>query len=54
MNGLLLINPGSVGRPRSKIGASFAVIECTAGETPNAQFMGIGENGKITQIKLPG
>jgi len=27
--GLLLVNPGSVGRPRSKIGPTFAVIECT-------------------------
>jgi putative phosphoesterase len=27
-NGLLLINPGSVGQPRSNAGATFAVIEC--------------------------
>ncbi|MDR0323415.1 MAG: metallophosphoesterase [Treponema sp.] len=29
-DGLLLINPGSVGSPRSRIGATFAVIECTS------------------------
>ena len=28
VDGLLLINPGSVGRPRSNAGATFAVIEC--------------------------
>jgi putative phosphoesterase len=32
-NGLLLINPGSIGRPRSNAGATFAVIECLP-ETP--------------------
>ena len=28
INGLLLVNPGSVSRPRSNIGATFAIIEC--------------------------
>ena len=28
VNGVLLLNPGSVGRPRSSTGATFAVIEC--------------------------
>jgi putative phosphoesterase len=48
---ILLINPGSVGRPRSKIGATFAVIECKEGEPPEAAFYGI-EHGKIKEIKL--
>jgi putative phosphoesterase len=40
-NGLLLINPGSVGRPRSNAGATFAVIECLP-ETPlKVEFFGI-------------
>jgi putative phosphoesterase len=53
MNGLLLINPGSVGRPRSRTGASFAVIECVTGEMPDVQFWGVAEDGKIARIKLP-
>jgi len=50
--GLLLINPGSVGRPRSKIGATFAVIECTPGEPLKTQLWGIGAHGKISELKL--
>ncbi len=33
--GLLILNPGSIGSPRSKKGSSFAVIECP----PNEWFM---------------
>ena len=28
VNGILLLNPGSIGRPRGNDGATFAVIEC--------------------------
>ena len=58
VNGLLLVNPGSIGRPRSKIGATFAVIECLP-ETPlKAVFWGItpGKSPRqeiqITPVKL--
>lgn len=49
---LLLVNPGSVGRPRSRIGASFAVIECAKGEQPKAEFWGIGSHGEIKELKV--
>jgi len=50
--GLLLINPGSVGRPRSKIGATFAVIECTNDEPLKTEFWGIDAHRKIHELKL--
>ena len=52
VDGILLINPGSVSRPRSRIGATFAVIECTEGEQPKAQFWGIGARGQILEVKV--
>jgi putative phosphoesterase len=51
-DGLLLINPGSVGRPRSNAGATFAVIECLP-ETPlKVEFFGIDleRNYQITGL----
>jgi putative phosphoesterase len=51
-DGLLLINPGSVGRPRSNAGATFAVIECLP-ETPlKVNFYGINleKNYRITTL----
>ena len=50
-DGVLLINPGSVGRPRSKIGATFAIIECVSGEPPDVKFYNI-DHGKIREIFL--
>ena len=52
MNGIQLINPGSAGSPRSKIGATFAVIECAEGKKLNVEFWGINEKG-IVKVKLP-
>jgi putative phosphoesterase len=49
--GILLINPGSVGRPRSRTGATFAVIECIQGEPLKVKFYGIGSGG-ILEIKF--
>jgi len=49
--GLLLINPGSVGRPRSRTGATFAVIECIPGEPLKVKFYGIDGVG-IREVKL--
>jgi putative phosphoesterase len=51
-NGIRLINPGSIGNPRSKIGASFAVIESAAGKSFNVRFWGVG--AQISEITLPG
>jgi len=50
--GVLLVNPGSVGRPRSRIGATFAVIKCAEGERPEAEFFGIGAHGGIYNVRL--
>ena len=47
---ILLLNPGSVGRPRSKTGATFAVIECEEGEPLKVEFWGISSRGEIEQL----
>lgn len=51
LDGIRLINPGSVGSPRSRIGATFAVIECTEDKPLKVEFWGISEKGKIEQVK---
>lgn len=38
IGGVLVLNPGSAGRPRSAIGASFATIECPPGEWFKIRF----------------
>jgi len=50
--GIYLLNPGSVSRPRSKTGATFAVIECVEGTGIDAKFYGIGDNGIIHTVKF--
>lgn len=55
IEGLLVLNPGSVGAPRSKIGPSFAVIECPPNEWFKIHYWGIkdGITGKkIEEITL--
>jgi putative phosphoesterase len=52
MNGITLINPGSVGRPRSRIGATFAVIECPMNKPLNVRFYGIGTRREIQELKI--
>jgi putative phosphoesterase len=52
VEGIHLVNPGSVGRPRSKAGASFAVIECTTGEQLKVEFFGFNAKGEIKKIKV--
>jgi putative phosphoesterase len=51
-NGITVINPGSVGRPRSRIGATFAVIECPSDKPVNVNFFEIGIQGKIREVKI--
>jgi putative phosphoesterase len=56
-NGTLLINPGSLGRPRgwrsgSPIGPSFATITCPPGEAIRVRFWGLGGNGRIGELDL--
>jgi putative phosphoesterase len=52
VNGLLLVNPGSIGRARSKIGSSFALIECLPGEPLITEFWRVAPDENIQQIQL--
>ena len=52
MEGISLINPGSVGRPRSRIGSTFAVIECIEGEPLKAEFFGIDNKMAIKKVNV--
>jgi len=52
IDGIHLINPGSASRPRSSIGATFAVIECAEGEQLKAEFYSIEDKGQIRSVKL--
>ena len=52
IDGVTLINPGSIGRPRSRIGATFAVIECPEGQPVIVEFFGIGNEYKIKKVKI--
>jgi putative phosphoesterase len=46
-NNIFLINPGSVGRPRSNEGPTFAVVTCAPDKPVEAVFWKIGK-GRIT------
>ncbi|MCL2600947.1 MAG: metallophosphoesterase [Treponema sp.] len=50
--GLLLMNPGSIGHPRSNAGATFALLECHPGEPPKPGFWGIDFEGNITAVPM--
>ena len=52
VDGVTLINPGSVARPRSKVGATFAVIECPENEPVKVKFFGLGARGAIKPVKI--
>jgi len=52
VNNILFVNPGSVGKPRSEAGATFAVIECEPDKPLEVEFWGIGSQGKIKEIEL--
>ena len=49
-DGILLVNPGSIGRPRSESGATFALIECALGKPLEVHFWGIASNGEIREV----
>jgi len=52
IDGILLINPGSIGRSRSRIGSTFAVIECAEDKQINVEFFGINDKGSIRKVKI--
>jgi putative phosphoesterase len=45
VNGMFLLNPGSIGRPRSDAGCTFAVLECPASGPLAARFFRLVNNG---------
>jgi hypothetical protein len=52
VDGITLVNPGSVGRSRSSVGETFAVIECIEGEPLKAEFFGIDAKREIKKIQF--
>ena len=50
VNGILLINPGSIGMPRSNTGATFAILECSPAQSVRAEFWGIGAGGEMRKV----
>jgi putative phosphoesterase len=51
-NGLLLINPGSIGRARSSAGETFAVIECMPEKPLKVRFWGIDPGFTIREFTI--
>ena len=49
LGGVLLVNPGSIGRPRGTTGPGFATIECPKDKKPEVKFWEI-EAKRIVQI----
>lgn len=53
VNGIFLLNPGSIGRSRSDAGPTFAVLECPGTGPLTARFFGLVKSGgKITVEEL--
>ena len=49
-NETLLLNPGSIGNPRSNAGATFAVIDCSPGIVPKPEFFRIYGGNNIRAV----
>jgi len=53
VEGITLVNPGSVGRPRSRVGSTFAVIECIEDKPINVEFYGVSARSEtIRKVKI--
>jgi len=53
-NGILLLNPGSIGRPRSNVGPTFAVLDCPPAGPLSVRFFGLAKQGKkIVPLEIP-
>jgi putative phosphoesterase len=50
-SGILLLNPGSIGRPRSRTGPSFAVLDCPAPGPLTARFFGLYAKGREIRVR---
>jgi hypothetical protein len=51
VGGITLVNPGSVGRPRSNAGATFALIECAPEKPLDVGFWVIETAGAIRPLR---
>jgi putative phosphoesterase len=49
--GILLLNPGSIGRPRSRTGPSFAVLHCPPSGPLTARFFGLSTKGREIRVR---
>ncbi|MDR1308201.1 MAG: metallophosphoesterase family protein [Treponema sp.] len=49
--GIPLLNPGSIGRPRSRSGPSFAVLNCPPSGPLGARFFGLYAKGREIGIR---
>ena len=52
VNGVLLVNPGGIGRARSSAGETFAVIECMPEKPLAVRFWGIERDCNIREFKI--
>ena len=50
-NGIFLLNPGSIGRPRSDAGCTFAVLECPASGPLAARFFRLANRGGESTVE---
>jgi len=51
VNGMFLLNPGSIGRPRSDAGCTFAVLECPHSGPLAARFFRLKNNGWESSVE---
>ena len=51
VNGIFLLNPGSIGRSRSDAGPTFAVLECPAKGPLNARFYCLVSKGRKIEVQ---
>ena len=51
LNGIFLLNPGSIGRSRSDAGPTFAVLECPAKGPLSARFFCLVSRGRKNVVK---
>jgi len=53
VNGIFLLNPGSIGWSRSDYGPTFAVLDCPARGPLSARFFGLSDrNRKVQELEL--
>ena len=51
LDGIFLLNPGSIGRPRTNYGPTFAVLECQPGKPLEVHFYYLARNSGSIVVK---